>query len=85
MRMNCVECAEKGLNLPAEFVLLDEVVNQLKPLCHQHLQEYLVMFGEHMTDYCHIENDAEIVRLANHKLAFLTRQYTTLLQKGSET
>ena len=84
MRSNCVECGLKGLTLPAEFVLLDEVVYQFKPLCDQHLQEYLVVLGEDMTIYCHIGNDAGILCMINSKLKFLTQQYTRLLNKEKQ-
>lgn len=83
MKIQCVECKIKGHNIPAEFMYLDEVTDDLKPLCSSHMDDYIRIFGEMSIEFCHIESDAEILKIANTKLLFWSRRYSDLLRKHS--
>ena len=83
--MNCQECIErKEKPRRAEWMLWDEVLGRLLPLCQQHWQEYRDMEGELNLAFYAISDVDSWVRKANEELASWQRRHDALLKEGVE-
>ena len=81
--MNCQECVErKEKPRRAEWMLWDEVLGRLLPLCQQHWQEYRNMEGELNLAFYAISDVDSWVRKANEELASWQRRHDALLKEG---
>ena len=86
--MKCKECADKGTEREAEWLVIDQIPYEdlFLPLCGECFHELKEMEGEMNLDFELIENmDLEdIVRRVNEKWKFLVQKYKNTLQLVKE-
>jgi hypothetical protein len=85
MILICVECVERKENKPqrAEWMLWDDALKQLRPLCQNHFDEYVDLEGELNLDFYWIEQTDEWLKKANDELKLAEKRYMALLEEYS--
>ena len=60
---------------------LDEVNDQLVPLCDSHMQQVIMHFGEDNIEFYAIDNVKGWLDAVNKRLKFLSERYASILKK----
>jgi len=63
---------------------LDEVNDQLVPLCDSHMKNVIMEFGEVNIEYYAIDNVKGWLDAVNKRLKFLSERYASILKRVKE-